>query len=103
MRGKLNNFDQNHVYRVQIYFIYFQQISEIDTMPNYVCETCWQITEAFHDLYQKSKISHETLLNIPIKIEPDINEPWPGTNVNNYMEVSLTEIGPIKDEPNLGT
>ncbi|XP_031634974.1 zinc finger protein 91-like [Contarinia nasturtii] len=77
------------------------EIRSSDSLPNFVCEMCWRITEAFHELYQKSKVVHEKLLtNPPIKIEADFVELWASTKVIQYMEEPNIDIEPIKVEPN---
>lgn len=47
------------------------QISEGDSLPKFVCQMCWKITESFHKLYQRSKVAQDTFLNTIIKSETD--------------------------------
>lgn len=67
-----------------------------------MCQVCWQTIDAFHELYQKSKKVQQTFLNPPIKIEPDSNELWQNNIETRFIEVSDTDLGSIKREPNLG-
>lgn len=67
-------------------------------MPNFVCELCWIITEAFHELYQKSKTVQENFLSLSL-IETD-------SVTCNKMEQIFDEdsqgVGLIKLEPSYG-
>ncbi|XP_055317606.1 transcription factor grauzone-like [Sitodiplosis mosellana] len=77
------------------------EISELDPLPNLVCQKCWQTTDAFHELYQKSKTVQESLLNPPIKFEPGESELWQSHQESIFVEEAHLEVGPVKPEPNL--
>ncbi|XP_055317607.1 transcription factor grauzone-like [Sitodiplosis mosellana] len=77
------------------------EVSELDALPNLVCQTCWQTTDAFHELYQKSKTVQESFLNAPIKVEPAESELWNSHQETNFVEEVQLEVGPIKPELNL--
>ncbi|XP_055317609.1 transcription factor grauzone-like isoform X2 [Sitodiplosis mosellana] len=77
------------------------EISEVDPLPNLVCQKCWQTTDAFHELYQKSKIVQESLLNPPIKFEPGESELWQSHQESIFVEEAHLEVGPVKPELNL--
>lgn len=79
-----------------------QQISEADSLPNFVCQICWQTTEAFHELYQKSKTVQEKYLNPMIKIEIDTTGLWHENTERDFIEESQIDVNAIKLEPNLG-
>lgn len=79
-----------------------QQISESDSLPNFVCHACWQTTEAFHELYQKSKTVQEKFLNPMIKIEVDTTGLWHENTERDYIEESQIDVNAIKIEPNSG-
>ncbi|XP_031627535.1 zinc finger protein 883-like isoform X2 [Contarinia nasturtii] len=75
------------------------EVNVLDSLPNFVCQSCWQITETFHELYQRSKKAQENLFNRPIKLEPDIHEPCSGHKDDDYMEEQLA-FWPVKVEAN---
>ncbi|XP_031629987.1 transcription factor grauzone-like [Contarinia nasturtii] len=79
------------------------EVNVLDSLPNFICQVCWHLTEAFHELYQKSKVTLENLLNRSIKIEPEVNESWPSYHAVQYIEDSQPEIGLIKVETILKT
>lgn len=72
----------------------FPQISEVDPLPNVVCEVCWKTTDAFHELYKKSKEVQEKFLNSLIKDEPDPIDIEPSSDVecNIAAEISLIKM-----------
>ncbi|XP_055317616.1 zinc finger protein 28-like [Sitodiplosis mosellana] len=76
------------------------EIGELDPLPNLVCQTCWQTTDNFHELYQKSKTVQESFLNSTIKLEPDESEPWHSHQETNFVEELQLEVGSIKLEIN---
>lgn len=71
-------------------------------MPNLVCETCWQTTQDFHELYKKSKLVQEKFQNPLIKIESDANELWQNNKETHFIEEADIKIHTFKIEPNLG-
>lgn len=74
----------------------------MDSLPNFVCQICWQTTEAFHELYQKSKNVQEKYLNPMIKIEIDTTGLWHENIERDFIEESQIDVNSIKLEPNLG-
>ena len=74
-------------------------MSEADPLPNVVCHECWTTTEAFHELYEKSKIVQEKFLNSLVKIEPD---PVEQTADNQECNINSADNDPIKMEISLG-
>lgn len=74
-------------------------------MPKCVCQECWSITEAFHELYQKSKLAQEKYLNpVIVKRETDSDDIWSINQETTFAEeLSPTiEVGPVKLEANVG-
>lgn len=63
---------------------------------------CWQTTEAFHELYQKSKEVQENFLNSPIKTEPEAIVLWQNNPETHFIEEIDLGPGPVKEEINLG-
>lgn len=84
-------------------FCHHLQISELDSLPNFVCQPCWQTTEAFHELYQKSKAVQEKFLNPMIKIEIDTTGLWHENTERDFIDDPQYDINAIKLEPNLGS
>lgn len=74
----------------------------MDSLPNFVCQLCWQTTEAFHELYQKSKTAQEKYLNPMIKIEIDTTEQWHENIERDFTDESHIDENTIKFEPNIG-
>lgn len=73
----------------------------MDCMPNFVCSTCWSLTQAFHELYKKSKIIQEKYMPQMIIPEPDamFNDQWQQNNKEIYfIDESELDIGPAKLE-----
>lgn len=62
-----------------------------------MCQVCWKTTEAFHELYKKSKEVQENFLNSLVKIETDPIDLVP-TNYNEEYNSNSAEIIPIKME-----
>lgn len=102
-RCEVNKFINICLYHLTWGFFFFQQISEVDSMPNFVCEICWQTTEAFHELYQKSKTAQEKFLNPMIKIEVDTIGLWPDNLERDFVGDLPIDVHEIKSETNLGT
>lgn len=59
-------------------------------MPNVVCQLCWTTTQAFHELYKKSKVVQENYLNSLVKLELD---PFDGEGPISYSDPD-TELIP---------
>lgn len=79
------------------------QISAIDSLPNFVCNSCWQTTEAFHELYQKSKILQEKFLNPMIKIEIDTTDDlWHDGTEHEFADDPPFDVKELKSEPSSG-
>ncbi|XP_031629988.1 zinc finger protein 43-like [Contarinia nasturtii] len=74
------------------------EVRESDTFPNYVCQSCWQTTDAFHELYEKSKLSMEKFLNPTIKLETNY---WQSNNEVHYIEESQLLTDSVKLEPSI--
>lgn len=77
----------------------FQQISEADPLPHLVCQSCWSTTEAFHELYQKSKIVQDQFLHHEHKFGADINEESPDEIDEQPILEEPHFIGTFKEEP----
>lgn len=67
-----------------------------------MCRLCWLTTEAFHELYQKSKLAQETFLNSMIKIEVDPIVLYPESNDRHFDDEQPFDIDDIKAESTLG-
>lgn len=63
---------------------------------------CWQTTDAFHELYQKSKIAQENFLNPLIKAEPEAIVLWQSDPETHFIEELEFGLGSVKEETNLG-
>lgn len=64
-----------------------------------MCQLCWRTTEAFHDLYQKSKeVQEKFLISPPIKVEPDTNELWQSNEETQFVEELQLNSSPTKIE-----
>lgn len=63
---------------------------------------CWQTTDAFHKLYQKSKEVQERFLNPLIKAEPEAIILWQSNPETHFIEEPELGLGPVKEETNLG-
>lgn len=74
-------------------------MSTLDPLPNFICQICWAIIDAFHELYQKSKLAAEKFCNPIIKTDLDVDEEWPNYNTNQFATI---EVGPIKLEQESG-
>lgn len=72
----------------------------MDALPNYVCHVCWSTTDAFHELYQKSKSIVEKFSNPLVKEELDFFEVCP-SNKDNFIDEQV-EVDPVKIEPQSG-
>ncbi|XP_055317611.1 zinc finger protein 287-like isoform X1 [Sitodiplosis mosellana] len=75
-------------------------VSELDPLPNFVCQACWKTTDNFHELYQKSKTVQESFLKSSIKVEPNESELWHSHQETIFIEEPQFVIGPIKLETN---
>lgn len=75
----------------------------MDSLPNVVCQPCWQTTETFHDLYQKCKSEQEKFLNPMIKVELDTTELWPENTERDFIEMPQFDDNDIKLEPITGS
>lgn len=83
----------------------YSQISETDSLPKCVCQECWTITEAFHELYQKSKLAQEKYLNpVIVKRETDSDDIWSINQETTFAEELCPpmEVVPLKLEANVG-
>lgn len=65
-----------------------------------MCHACWSTTDAFHELYQKSKSIVEKFLNPLVKEELDFLEVCP-SNKDNFIDEQV-EVDPVKIEPQSG-
>lgn len=74
-------------------------MNDADSLPNFVCQSCWATTESFHELYLKSKDSQEKILE-RIKSEYDLSEEIPERPDYELHEPHF--ISTIKDEPIAG-
>lgn len=96
MRGKW--IDSNEVYYTLIHFPFDPQISDCDSFPKQVCQKCWCITEAFHQLYVKAKLAQDKFLErLHSKNELDMTQ----RSETIFVE-PMVEIVPIKCEIQLG-
>lgn len=55
-----------HFTKIVILFV-FIQVSESDSLPNIICQACWSTTEAFHELYLRSRQAQSRFLNSSVK------------------------------------
>lgn len=63
---------------------------------------CWSTTEAFHDLYQKSKLAQQQFLSQLIKVEVDTIGLYPENGGRDFGGEQLLEISSLKVEPGSG-
>lgn len=63
-----------------------------------MCKSCWQTTEAFHELYEKSKTVRIKFQNSVIKIETEEDELWQSNLETHFIDESQIELGSIKEE-----
>lgn len=75
----------------------------MDCLSNFVCQSCWQITDAFHELYLKSKNAQEKFFNPMIKVEVDTTELWPESSERDFVEIPPFDDNDIKLEPVTGS
>lgn len=78
--------------------IFIVQVSEDDSLPNFVCYECWSITETFHKLYQKTQLAQAKFLNVIIKTEIDTMEVVPENTELIICDENSIEIGEVKLE-----
>lgn len=86
------------MYYTFIHFPFDRQISECDSFPKQICQKCWCITEAFHQLYVKAKLAQDKFLErLQSKNELDMTQ----RSETIFVE-PMVEIVPIKCEIQLG-
>lgn len=82
--------------------MFLYQVSESDSLPNFVCQMCWNTTEAFHELYQKSKLAQERFLHPVVKIEVDATELYQENSERFSSDEHPIDISGLEGEPITG-
>lgn len=76
----------------------------MDSMPNFVCQVCWSITETFHKLYLKSEQSQKQYLDMAIvKREPDDGYLWPNNKEDIFVDEMRVDADQVKLEGKIDT
>lgn len=75
-------------------------MNDEDSLPNFICQSCWATTESFHELFQKSKSVQKKFDEEQIKNEGDLSEELPENPDYELHEPHF--ISTIKDEPDTG-